>query len=77
MYLVLALITFISYMFLFQFLSEYHKLDEKDGIDMEKAFAYLVRGIFLYFSVMTYIFLFKTWMINPGYLPKFLHDETV
>ena len=77
MYLAMALITFISYMFLFQFLPEAHKLDNIDSTEMERAFAYLVRGMFLYFSVMTYVFLFKTWMLNPGYLPKWLTDETV
>ena len=33
---------------------------------------FLLRVLFLYFSGMTYVFLFVTFTVNPGYIPNFL-----
>ena len=34
--------------------------------------ALLIQGLFLYFSSFTYLFLTKTFLTNPGYLPRWL-----
>ena len=34
--------------------------------------AYLLRGVFLYFSTMTYVHLARAYVTNPGYLPEWL-----
>ena len=33
---------------------------------------FLLRVFFLYFSGMTYVFLFITFSVNPGYLPAWM-----
>ena len=66
MLLAAALISYISYQFFWIFIP--------DAYDREGAWfaALVIRTTFLYFSTMTYVFLFKTFITNPGYLPSWL-----
>lgn len=68
MLLAAALVTYISYQFYWVFLPDYYKLDSEAGTFMPL----LLRVAFLYFSIMTYVFLFRTFTMNPGYLPSWL-----
>ena len=61
-----ALISYISYTFLFKFLP-FALADQQFSFG-----ALLVQMIFIYFSSMTYIHLTRAFLANPGYLPKWL-----
>ena len=62
-----TLITFISYQFLWHYIP-----NRKGGIDSYSVSAIACRLAFCYFSGMTYAFLTRTYLMNPGYLPKWL-----
>ena len=65
--LVYLLITFINYLFLWKYVPEKLYKEEPYCIG-----AIICRIIFCYFSGMTYVFLTKTFLTNPGYLPRWL-----
>ena len=70
MVLAAALITYISYQFLFVFLPDFHEIEEGRGaVNM---LAYFLRIVFVYASTCTYLFLFRTFAVNPGYIPQWL-----
>ena len=61
-----ALISYISYTFLFKFLP-FVLADQQFSFS-----AILMQMIFIYFSSMTYIHLTRAFLANPGYLPNWL-----
>ena len=64
--LVIALISYISYTFYWTFLPYFFK---DEGMSVV---ALAIKGAFLYFSTMTYLFIIKAFISNPGYLPEWL-----
>ena len=66
MLLAAALISYISYQFFWVFIPDMYK---NEGSDMK---ALAIRLCFLYFSTMTYVFLLRAYITNPGYLPSWL-----
>ena len=71
MLLAVSLITYISYQFLFYFLPEFYII-EGNGF-----FCYFIRLAFTYYAMATYIFIFKCFFYNPGFVPnKFKTPKT-
>jgi len=66
MFLVLVLISYISYQFFWVFLSDIY-VNEGSTLTV-----LAIRACFLYFSTMTYVFLLRTFITNPGYVPSWL-----
>ena len=64
MLLAAALITYISYQFMFRFMPAKHPLDNGSFE------SYFIRITFTYFSVMTYVFILASFILSPGYLPE-------
>ena len=71
MLLAASLITYISYQFLFYFLPEFYMIEGPGFL------AYFIRLAFTYYSMATYVFIFKCFLVNPGYVPnKFKTPKT-
>ena len=62
----LAIITYISVSFYVNWIPAYFGANRFQGL------ALLIQVVFGYFSLMTYVFLFVTLTMDPGYLPDYL-----
>ena len=67
MLLAVALITYISYQFLFRFMPTHYSLEEDPTWQ-----GYAIRIVVSYYITMTYVFILECFVASPGYLPKWL-----
>ena len=66
MLLAAALVTYISYQFMFNFMPKEIPAEQRPLL------SYSVRIVFSYFSIMTYVHLTLSFVMSPGYAPDWL-----